>query len=562
MNKSRQILVPGVVFLWLLISGPDARADLANADLRGLRVHTVEGVLRLEEDQIDLGTAALIISRNWGTTKTLHTYRRKIDLIAEEIQNRLAKKNLPADYRAIPEINQYLFEELQFKSVKTADNPEDLFLHVVLDQKRGYCLSLSVLYLAIGERLGMPLYGVVVPGHFFVRYDDGTVRYNIETTAQGGIADDDHYIQTFDPPADHKLYMKNLNKRQTLGCFFNNLGNSYSSVGQADQAFLELSRAVQINPSLAEARTNLGNIYLRKGQPQQAIREYQEALRILPNDSKTLSNLGNAYMHQNQFQQAQVYYLKALDLDPDFADAHRNLSQAYFRQGQTDKAMAQIRTALVLAPEDGENYLQQGRLFLELQDLPAAQESFQKALLYNPSLTSARVELGNAYMELHQTAWAIEEYAAAARANDPMAVHAWFGLAQAYHEEKRYPEEINAYQQVLALDPENAGALQNMGNTLLETGQIEEATQAYQKAIRISPHSGLYYNLAIAYVKQKLYKEAVESYQSAIQLDPNYAAAHHGLAVCYYYLNNKPASLKHAKLAKSLGWDVEEELLK
>jgi len=92
----------------------------------------------------------------------------------------------------------------------------------------------------------------------------------------------------------------------------------------------------------------------------------------------------------------------------------------------------------------------------------------------------------------------------------------------------------------------------------METGQIEEAAQVYQKAIRISPHSGLYYNLAITFVRQKQYKEAVESYQAAVRMDPNYAAAHHGLAVCYYYLKEKQASLRHAKLAKSLGWDVEK----
>lgn len=555
-------LFRGVLLLWLFTVVQTAYAELANAELRGLRAHTVEGVLRLEEDQIDLGTAALIISRNWGTTKTLHTYRRKIDLIAEEIHKRLQEKKLPVDYHAIPVINQYLFQELRFKSVDTADNPEDLFLHVVLDQKRGYCLSLSVLYLAIGERLGMPLYGVVVPGHFFVRYDDGNNRYNIETTAQGGIANDDHYIQTFSPPAHHKLYMKNLNKRQTLGCFFNNLGNSYSSVGQKEQAFMELTRAVRINPSLAEARTNLGNLYLHRGEISQAIQEYQEALRILPDDSKTLNNLGNAYMQQDQLQQARMFYLKALDLDPAFIDAHRNLSHVYHRQGLLEKALTQIRTAITLAPQDSENYLHMGRIFLEMENPLSAQEAFMKALLYNPSLTAARVELGNTYLELNQITWAIEAYSAALEANDDMAVYAWFGLARAYHEEQRYPDEITAYQQVLAADPENAAALQNLGNALMQTGQVEQAADAYRKAIRISPQSGLYYNLAIAFVKQKQYKEAVEQYQSAIRMDPQYAAAHHGLAVCYYYLKEKQASLKHAKLAKSLGWDVEEELLK
>ena len=105
-----------VFLLFLLINLlplETARPELANAELRGLRVHTVEGVLRLKVEQIDLGTGALIISRKWGTSKTLHTYRRKIDTIAEEIQNRLNRNKIPANFRAIPEINRYLFKELK-----------------------------------------------------------------------------------------------------------------------------------------------------------------------------------------------------------------------------------------------------------------------------------------------------------------------------------------------------------------------------------------------------------------------------------------------------------------
>ncbi|HOK65528.1 MAG TPA: tetratricopeptide repeat protein [Anaerohalosphaeraceae bacterium] len=539
-----------------------ANAELANSQLQGLRVHTVEGVLRLPADQIDLGTAALIISRNWGTNKTLYTYRRKIDSMAEEIQRRLHEKKVPLDARAVAEINRYLFEEQRFQSVKTADNPDDLFLHTVLDQKRGYCLSLSVLYLAVGERLGLPLYGVVVPGHFFVRYDDGKIRFNIETTAGGGTADDAYYRDTFKPPVGHPLYMANLDKRQTLGCFFNNLGNSYKAVGQIDQALLELSRAVQINPTLAEARTNLGNIYLQKGRIAQAIEEYQQALRFLPDDPKTLNNLGNAYLQQNELQHAAQSYLKALDFDPSLTDAHRNLAHVYRRQGLTDKALEHLRIALGLAPQEAENYLALGRLHFELKNLPAAQEMLAMALHYNPSLTAARIELGNVYLEMNRNDWAIEEFSKALQGDDVLSPYAWFGLANAYHQEKRYEDAVYAYRQVLSRDPQNTAALQNLGNVLLDAGRIDEAVQAYQQAIQISPASGLYYNLAVAFLRQKLYDKALSNYQQAVRLEPNYAAAHHGLAVCYYYLNDKPACRKHAQIARSLGWNVEEELLK
>ncbi len=560
-NKTAAGLFPLLLLIAFGLPAP-VRAELANADLRGLRVHTVDGVLRLKEDQIDLGTAALVISRDWGTTKTLHTYRRKIDIIAEEIQRRLEAKKIPANFLAIPEINKYLFDELGFKTLTTADDPEDLFLHVVLDKKRGYCLSLSVLYLAIGERLGMPLYGVVVPGHFFVRYDDGQYRYNIETTAQGALADEDHYLRSFAPPAGHKLYMKNLNKRQTLGCFFNNLGNSYSAVGDKEKAFLELSRAVQINPTLAEAHTNLGNIYLSKGQVSAAIRHYNEALKILPKDPRTLNNLGNAYMEEDRYQQAQNAYLRALDQDPGFLDAHRNLAQAWRRQGLLEKAVAQIRAAITLEPHNPENYLHIGRFYLEMDDPQAAQENLLKALLYAPSMTAARVELGNAYLAMNRNDWALEEFTAAAAAGDAYEAHACFGMARCFHQQKQYDREILAYQRVLLIEPDNVPALQNLGNALLETGQFEQAADVYQQAIQISPQSGLYYNLAVAYVKQDNYEQALTYYLDALKMQPDYAAAHHGLAVCYYYLKNKELSLKHARMAQSLGWDVPRELLK
>ncbi|RKY14038.1 MAG: hypothetical protein DRP52_01125, partial [Planctomycetota bacterium] len=306
----RRIFLPLIVLLTLV--GTVESATLANCDKRGLRSYTIDGVLHLPDDEIDIGTAALILSREWGTQRTTHVYRRKIDTMAEAILSKLKKKHIPLDYRAIGVINRYLFDELEFHSIDTAENPNDLFLHTVLEEKSGYCLSLSVLYLSISERLGLPVYGVVVPGHFFVRYDDGKHRFNIETTSNGASANDDHYLSKFKPPnAPKTLYMKNLTKKQTLGCFFNNLGNSYMEVGQTDKAFETLLRAVQINPLLSEANMNLGNVYLQKKMPLQAIEQYEKALTIISHDAKAMNNLASAHMQLADYPKAESYYKTA-----------------------------------------------------------------------------------------------------------------------------------------------------------------------------------------------------------------------------------------------------------
>ena len=292
--------------------------------------------------------------RNHWTDYIFYTrYLETLDDIAVEIRDRLRRRRLKADYRAIPVINEYLFSELGFKSISEASDPHDLFLHTVLDKKAGYCLSLSILYLSLGERLGLPLYGVVVPGHFFVRYDDNKMRFNIETTSNGGSASDEHYINKFKVPrGSNGIYMKNLNKIQTLGCFFNNLGNSYNAVGNMDSALLALERAVETNPTLSESRANLGNIYLAKGQVNDAIDQYREALRINPNDAKTHNNMGNAYVQLDWLNYAVNEYHQSLRLDPDFTDAYKNLAIVYCKQERFQQAIMQLRHAIAMKPKD------------------------------------------------------------------------------------------------------------------------------------------------------------------------------------------------------------------
>ncbi len=129
---------------------------LANENKDGLYARSIDQVLRLDEQEIDLATAALIVSEQWSDIVHGRRYLAQLDDMAVEIRSRLKAKKLAADYRAIDVINRYLFDELGFKSVKEATDPNDLFLHSVLDKKKGYCLSLSILYLSLTELICVP----------------------------------------------------------------------------------------------------------------------------------------------------------------------------------------------------------------------------------------------------------------------------------------------------------------------------------------------------------------------------------------------------------------------
>jgi tetratricopeptide (TPR) repeat protein len=510
--------------------------SLANKDKDGLYARSIEQVLRLDDNEVDLGTAALIISEQWSNVVAGKRYLADLDDMALEIRGRLKKKGLKTNFKAVSVINEYLFDELGFKPVPDANDPNDLFLHSVMDRKQGYCLSLSILYLSLGERLGLPLYGVVVPGHFFVRYDDGQVRFNIETTSKGGYADDEHYIDNFKVPSrgfaprregNNSIYMMNLNKIQTLGCFFNNLGNSYNEVGDTKQAMLALERAVEINPSLAESRLNLGNIYLRKDRIKDAIHEYETALEIDPGNAKTYNGLGNAYTKRGRLNDAISQYTRSIELEPDFTEAYTNLANAYYEQEKFGQAATQLKKAIILEPQDPNLHGQLGDVYGRMGDYENGILQYKKALGIKANFAEA-----------------------------------YYGLALCYNKLNLYDDEIQAYKKALAIKPDMAAALVGLGNAYFKKQDYDTAIEQYKKAVRITPNdSTIYYNLGAAYSNEGQYEQAAAEYKKAIEIDPKMGDAENGLAFALYRLEKYDLAWQHIKKAEELGIEISKDLL-
>lgn len=518
----------------LLVLSPLAalgqRMRLANAGKAGLNVTSLEQVLRLSDDQVDLATAALIASEYWSNMVAGRRYLEELDAMAAEIQGRLRQQRISPDSRAIPVINQYLFEELGFKTISHANDPNDLFLHSVMDRRQGYCLSLSVLYLSVAERVGLDLHGVVVPGHFFVRYDSDRIRYNIETTSNGASPPDEHYRVKFNVPENGRssIYMKNLNKRQTLGCFFNNLGNVYGEIGDADTAMSVLEQAVAINPTLSESHANLGNIYLQKDRVNDAVEQYRAALNLNPGDPKTYNNLGNAYMAIDELNAAATSYRQAIQLDPNFVDVYRNMAMLLTRQERYSQAMSQLNHALTIDSENVQIYNQLGELYYRMQEYDKGLLQFRKAVNLKPDSAEAYYGLGICYGGLSQTA-----------------------------------EEIQSYSQALMLKPTMLGALVDLGTAYFNQGNYDLAILYYRQAVAAKPgDSRILFNLGSAYLKKNEYDMAVKAYLQVVKMDPKTGDAHHALAYSFYMLGNYDQAWSHANTAKRLGTQVPEDLFK
>lgn len=526
--KTIFLVITGIVVA--CVSAPClADEQLANKNLEGLYARSIEQVLRLPPEEIDLGTAALIVSESWSNVLPGRRYQQQLDDMAIEINSRLKEKNIPLGPAAISVINDYLYNDLKFRAIDKADNPDDLFLHSVLDRKQGYCLSLSVLYLSIGERLGLPLYGVVVPRHFFVRFDDGRHRFNIEATSKGGYITDQDYIKKFNVPKDNQnVYMLNLNKRQTLGCFFNNLGNVYRDIGNINQAMAALQWAVYINPSLAESHLNLGNIYLQKDRIDDAISEFQHAVQINPNEAKAHANLGNAYQKKKWFNDSVSELTAAIRIDPNLIDAYKMLAETYQELNRLQDAQAILIRAISISPRDAVVYCILGDVCTRSNRYEEAIGGYDKAISLKPDFAEAYAGLGFCYGKL-----------------------------------KKADKEIIAYTKALSLKPDMFEAIVNLGLAYSRSGRFDAAIENFKKAASIDPKdSQVCYDLGVAYSGKGDDGIAVTYFLQTIKADPKMGDAHYGLAISYYKLKDYDSALEHINQARQSGVAIDPNLLK
>ena len=106
-----------------------------------------------------------------------------------------------------------------------ATDSRDLFVHGLLSGRGGTCVTLPVLYVAVGRRLKYPLKLVRAKQHLFARWEgpDGE-RFNIECTAAGFIPlDDDHFrcrpMAITEEELQSGFYLRNLRPREELADF-------------------------------------------------------------------------------------------------------------------------------------------------------------------------------------------------------------------------------------------------------------------------------------------------------------------------------------------------------
>src|SRR5262249_13532617 len=119
---------------------------------------------------------------------------------------RIRVRGLRKDHATrLERLRRVLAEEEGFRgNTKDYDAPQNSFINVVMDTRRGLPITLSIIYLEVARRAGIPLYGVALPGHFLVACDFPGRTLVIDPFHSGAIRDDagcNELLQKTDPKA-------------------------------------------------------------------------------------------------------------------------------------------------------------------------------------------------------------------------------------------------------------------------------------------------------------------------------------------------------------------------
>ena len=166
---------------------------------------------------------------------------------------------------------------------------------------------------------------------------------------------------------------------------YNNRGVAYSALEQYQQAITDYSQAIQLNPAFAAAYYNRGSVYAGLKRYQLAITDYNSAILQNPSYASAYYNRGNANYNIKQYQKAISDYSNSIAFDANHALAYYNRGMAYAALKQYRQAIDDYNKTLQMDNSVVGAYNNRGLVYKALEKYQLAISDFNKAILLSPN---------------------------------------------------------------------------------------------------------------------------------------------------------------------------------
>jgi regulator of sirC expression with transglutaminase-like and TPR domain len=198
---------------------------------------------------------------------------------------------LPHDIQplvVIHALNTILFQNERFQGNQDDYyNPDNSFLNKVLEKHTGNPITLSLLYIEVGKRVGIQIEGISFPYHFMVRHqwDEGIVY--IDPFAGGTLLDEQGCEERLHQIAQHRVklhtqWFEPITHKHMLLRILNNLKHIYIDKEDYEHALVVCDLIVLLTPQSGNERRDRGLLHLQLKQYGRAQQDLKAYLELVP----------------------------------------------------------------------------------------------------------------------------------------------------------------------------------------------------------------------------------------------------------------------------------------
>jgi regulator of sirC expression with transglutaminase-like and TPR domain len=244
----------------------------------------------IEDDRVDLLRAALTFARIEDPQLDVEQYVSRVEELSQRATAKVQDLDDPTN--VIAALNQVLFQEEMFRG-NTVDyySPRNSFLHDVLDRRLGIPISLALVYMEVARRVGFPLFGVGMPGHFLLKhYDAAGHSILIDVFERGVVVTEEDCRQKLNTIYSGQLtlqpeFLLPVTRRQMLTRMLNNLRSIYLSQRDFRRAVQVVDLILVIYPRSPEDVKQRAVLRYNLDDYRGALNDFEEYVKMSPDAS-------------------------------------------------------------------------------------------------------------------------------------------------------------------------------------------------------------------------------------------------------------------------------------
>jgi len=267
------------------------------------------------------------------------------------------------------------------------------------------------------------------------------------------------------------------------------LGIACEQLEDPKGAEAQFAAALQVDPNYFWGWHSLGEFLLRRGRTEEGMRCVHRARSLQAREPASYFILSEIFSEQGHLDMAQAQLHQILFLAPPTtvaAETYALLGELRRDTGDYEGATSYFSLATEMDPESANPWFALGDLAREDQRWEDALRCYREALARDPEAADVQIQIGYMLLKCGHHVEAERSFLAALE-SDPGEYSAYLGLSECYRHMQNHVNQFAMVKEAMTLAPDDADVWNAQGVAYQVTNKLVEATESYEKALKLSP---------------------------------------------------------------------------